>query len=67
MMRIKSMNHIRSLLLFWIGMRAIILKGVTVGDGAVIAAGAVVTHNVPANAMVGGVPAKIIRENIKWT
>lgn len=40
-------NHV------WIGMRAIILKGVTTGDGAVIAAGAVVTHDVPANAMVG--------------
>ena len=46
----------------WIGAHATILPGVTIGDGAVIAAGAVVTKNVPPNTVVGGVPAKVIRE-----
>lgn len=45
----------------WIGARATILKGVTIGKHAVVAAGAVVTKDVPAGALVGGVPAKIIR------
>ena len=45
----------------WIGANAIILKGVTVGRGAVIAAGAVVTKSVPANAIAGGNPAKVLR------
>lgn len=45
----------------WIGARAIIIGGVTVGIGAVIGAGAVVTKNVPPYAIVGGIPAKIIR------
>ena len=45
----------------WIGARAILLPGVTIGAGAVVAAGAVVTHDVPAQAVVAGVPAKIIR------
>lgn len=45
----------------WIGSNAVITQNVTVGDGAVIAAGAVVTHNVPENTVVGGVPAKIIK------
>ncbi|MBQ6299248.1 MAG: Coenzyme F420 hydrogenase/dehydrogenase, beta subunit C-terminal domain [Bacteroidales bacterium] len=50
----------------WIGQRAMILKGVTIGDGAVIAAGAVVTKDVPAHAVVAGVPAKVVEENIEW-
>ena len=45
----------------WIGAHATVLPGVTIGDNAVIAAGAVVTKDVPANAVVGGVPAKIIK------
>lgn len=45
----------------WIGARVTILKGVTIGKHAVVAAGAVVTKDVPAGALVGGVPAKLIR------
>lgn len=45
----------------WIGTHAIILPGVHIGDGAVIAAGAIVTRDVPEYAIVTGVPAKIIR------
>jgi acetyltransferase-like isoleucine patch superfamily enzyme len=45
----------------WIGARATILKGVTVGDGAIIAAGAVVTHDVPPGAVVAGPAARIVR------
>ncbi|MDE5667001.1 MAG: sugar O-acetyltransferase [Clostridia bacterium] len=46
----------------WIGAHATILSGVTIGRGAVIAAGAVVTKDVPENAVVGGVPAKVIKQ-----
>lgn len=45
----------------WIGANATVLPGVSIGDGAVIAAGAVVTHDVEANTVVGGVPAKLIK------
>ncbi len=45
----------------WIGMRAVVLDGVTVGNGAIIAAGAIVTKNVPPYTIVAGVPARAVR------
>jgi acetyltransferase-like isoleucine patch superfamily enzyme len=53
-------NHV------WIGMNATILKGVNIGDGAVVAAGSVVTRNIPENCLVAGVPARIIKNNVRW-
>lgn len=50
----------------WIGARASILKGVTIGDGAVIAAGAVVTKDVPPGTLVAGSPARAIRSDVTW-
>lgn len=61
----------------WIGSKAIVLQGVKIGNGAIIAAGAVVTKDVPSYAIVAGVPARIIKyrfsediikkiENTKW-
>jgi acetyltransferase-like isoleucine patch superfamily enzyme len=46
----------------WIGTGAILMEGITIGDGAIVAAGAVVTRDVPAYTIVGGVPAREIRK-----
>jgi len=46
----------------WIGAKATILKGVTIGKGAVVAVGSVVTKDIPPNAIAAGVPAKVIKE-----
>ena len=53
-------NHV------WIGTRVTVLGGVTIGEGAIVAAGAVVTKDVPPHTLVGGVPAKVIKENVTW-
>lgn len=45
----------------WIGANAVILQGVTIGENSIVAAGAVVSKNVPDNTIVGGIPAKIIK------
>jgi acetyltransferase-like isoleucine patch superfamily enzyme len=50
----------------WIGARSAILKGVDIGTDAVVAAGSVVTKDVPARALVAGNPARVIRENVSW-
>lgn len=54
-------NHV------WITANAIIQKGVTISDGAVIATCSVVTKDVPANCIAAGMPAKVVKENIEWT
>jgi acetyltransferase-like isoleucine patch superfamily enzyme len=45
----------------WIGANATVTQGVTIGENAVVAAGAVVTKDVPDNTVVGGIPAKVIK------
>lgn len=49
----------------WIGLRSIVLKGVTIGDNSIIAAGSVVTKDVPSNCIVGGNPAKFLKNILK--
>lgn len=50
----------------WIATGAMILPGVKIGDGAIVAAGAVVTKDVPPRCMVAGVPAKVVKEDVEW-
>ena len=50
----------------WIGTRCIIMKGVTIGEGAIVAAGSIVTRDVPPHSLVAGNPAKVIRTDVEW-
>ena len=49
----------------WIGMNVVILKGITIGRGSTISAGAIVTKSIPPYCIAGGVPAKVIK--MYWT
>mgnify|MGYP006294972501 CR=1 FL=1 len=48
----------------FVGARALVLKGVTIGHGCTVAAGSIVTHDIPPNSIAAGSPAKVIRQNI---
>lgn len=50
----------------WIGANVTVLKGVTIGDGAIIAAGSLVNRDVPPYSLAAGVPAKVIKEQVIW-
>lgn len=50
----------------WLGLRSMIMKGSEIGDGAVVAAGAVVSGQVPPHTIVAGSPARVVRENVEW-
>lgn len=50
----------------WIGARTMILKGVTIGSGAVIAAGSIVTSDVPGASLAAGTAASVLREDVSW-
>ena len=51
----------------WLGRRAILMPDIAIGEGAIIAAGAVVTRPVPAFSVAAGVPARVIREDVTWS
>ena len=51
----------------WIGMNATILKGVTIGEGSIIAAGSVVTRSIPPHCLAAGVPATVIKTDVTWS
>ena len=50
----------------WLGMNVVVLKGVTIGEGAIVAAGSVVTKDVPPHCLVAGVPAKVVKTEVTW-
>jgi acetyltransferase-like isoleucine patch superfamily enzyme len=50
----------------WIGSNVSVLKGVTIGDGSVVASGSVLTGSYPTGCLIGGNPARVLKENIRW-
>ena len=66
----KPMNESRDVVIgnhVWVGKKAIVLKGVEIGNNAIIGMASVVTKNVPANTIVAGNPAKVIKNEVDWS
>ena len=64
-----SRDNIRPVIIgdnVWIATNAMVLPGVNIGDGAIIASGAVVTKDVPSHCLAAGVPARVVRSNVVW-
>jgi acetyltransferase-like isoleucine patch superfamily enzyme len=62
-------NHARNIVVgsnVWIGQRSMVLKGAEIGNGSIIAAGAIVAGVLPANVIAGGTPARVIRTGVTW-
>ncbi len=65
----ERINHARDIVIgdhVWIGMYAQILKGATVREGSIVGIRSVVGGDVPAHCIVAGIPAKVLRENVRW-
>jgi acetyltransferase-like isoleucine patch superfamily enzyme len=58
---IHIMNHV------WIAPKSVIMKGAVVGDGCVIGQYSLVNKQIPKNCLAVGMPAKVVKENIRWT
>ena len=66
----KRINQAKSIFIgnhVWIGAKATILKGVTIGDDSIVSLGAIVTKDIPKNCVAAGIPAKVIKEKIYWS
>lgn len=65
----RRINHPRAVDIgdhVWLGLRAMVLKGARIGDGAIVAAGTLVSGEVPAHALVAGFPGRLLRKNVAW-
>jgi acetyltransferase-like isoleucine patch superfamily enzyme len=50
----------------WLGLRSMIMKGTSIGDGSIVAAGAIVSGDVPPDVVVAGIPARVVRLGVEW-
>lgn len=65
----KRINYAKDIIIgdhVWIGAKAIILKGVTIGNNSIVGINSIVSSNIPVNTIAAGIPAKIVKENVDW-